>query len=97
MKTLKELLQQSKQKTYMLEQAFAEGTWVENDKGEIGKIHRRGVNYVIAITEDNKMFRAWVKDIKETVLDKKEKISNQDKVKFFINKNKRYKLKNDAT
>jgi hypothetical protein len=43
------------------------------------------------------MFRAWVKDIKETVLDKKEKISNQDKVKFFINKNKRYKLKNDAT
>ena len=50
MKSLKDLLQQSKQKTYMLGQAFAEGTWVENTNGEVGKIHRRGVNYIIAVT-----------------------------------------------
>ena len=37
MKSLKDLLQQSKQKTYMLGQAFAEGTWVENNNGEVGK------------------------------------------------------------
>lgn len=33
--------------------------------GQKGKIIRPGVNYVIAVTEDNQMFRAWVKDIRE--------------------------------
>ena len=33
--------------------------------GEKGKIHRPGVNYVIAITEEGTMFRAWVKDIRD--------------------------------
>lgn len=32
--------------------------------GDKGTIHRSGVNYVIAITEDGKMFREWVKDIR---------------------------------
>jgi hypothetical protein len=33
--------------------------------GEKGRIHRSGTNYVIAITEEGKMFRAWIKDIRE--------------------------------
>ena len=33
--------------------------------GEKGTIIRSGVNYVIAVTESEKMFRAWVKDIRE--------------------------------
>lgn len=37
--------------------------------GEKGKIIRSGVNYVIAITESEKMFRAWVRDIREVNLD----------------------------
>ena len=45
MKSLKELLQQSQQKSYHLGKVFEEGTWVKNSDGEIGKIHRRGVNY----------------------------------------------------
>ena len=65
MKSLKEILQQSQQKSYMLGKVFEEGTWVKNSDGEIGKIHRRGVNYVIAVTEEGKMFRSWVKDIKQ--------------------------------
>ena len=65
MKSLKELLQQSQQKSYMLGNMFAEGDWIKNSEGQSGKIHRRGVNYVIAVTEEGEMFRAWVKDIKE--------------------------------
>ena len=34
----------------------------------IGKIIRRGTNYVIAVTEDNIMFKSWLKDITEAVV-----------------------------
>lgn len=94
MKSLKELLQQSKQKSYMLGNMFAEGDWVQNNLGEVGKIHRRGVNYIIAVTEEGKMFRAWVKDIKEACGYDHKKMSAKEKVKAFINKNKR-QSKND--
>jgi|TARA_Y100000033_G_scaffold49369_1_gene57614 hypothetical protein len=32
---------------------------------KVGKVHRTGPNYVIAVTEDGEMFRAWIDDIKE--------------------------------
>jgi len=32
---------------------------------KVGKIHRTGPNYVIAVTEEGDMFRAWIEDIKE--------------------------------
>lgn len=32
--------------------------------GEKGVVHRTGVNYAIVVTEDGKMFREWVKDIR---------------------------------
>lgn len=76
----------------MLGKVFTEGDWVQNAEGEVGKIHRRGVNYVIAVTEEGKMFRAWVKDIKEHCGCSQSQISDKEKVKQFINKNKR---KND--
>jgi len=100
MKSLKELLLQSKQKSYMLGNMFAEGDWVKNSDGEVGKIYRRGVNYVIAVTTEGKMFRAWVKDIKENCgcfISDEEPLINRDgsdnveKAKAFINK---YKKKN---
>ena len=78
----------------MLGRVFEEGTWVKNSDGEIGKIHRRGVNYVIAVTTEGKMFRSWVKDITENCSceDKKETTAQQS-IKTFINKNKRNKEK----
>ena len=100
MKSLKELLVQSKQKSYMLGNVFAEGDWIKNSGGEVGKIHRRGVNYVIAVTTEGKMFRAWVKDIKEHCgcyltdpepMKERDGSDNVEKVKAFINK---YKKKN---
>jgi len=46
---------------------FQVGDWVENDNtGLIGKIIRTGANYIIAVTEDNIMFKSWIKDITET-------------------------------
>ena len=39
---------------------------VENlTTGLVGKITRRGPNYVICVTEDNMMFKSWIKDITE--------------------------------
>jgi len=91
MKSLKDLLQQSKQKSFRLGNVFVEGDTIQNIDGEVGKIHRRGVNYVIAVTTEGKMFRAWVKDIKEHCGCDEKEMSAKDKVKSFINKNKRQK------
>jgi hypothetical protein len=102
MKSFKELLLQSKQKSYMLGNVFAEGDWVENNLGEVGKIHRRGVNYIIAVTTEGKMFRAWVKDIKEhcgCFLSDEEPMKERDgsdnvqRAKEFINKYKKKSAK----
>lgn len=98
MKSLKELLVQSKQKSYMLGMAFAEGDVIKNTNGQVGKIHRRGVNYIIAVTEEGEMFRAWVKDIKEHCgcfltdpepMKERDGSDNVKKTKEFINKYKK--------
>lgn len=94
MKSLRDIIQQSQQKSYMLGKVFAEGDWVRNSDGQVGKIHRRGVNYIIAVTEEGKMFRAWVKDIVEHCgCDGEKKTTAKDTIKTFINKNKRLKEK----
>jgi|TARA_E500000305_G_C3992033_1_gene222502 hypothetical protein len=35
---------------------------------QIGKIIRRGTNYLICVTEDNIMFKPWIKDVSETIV-----------------------------
>ena len=45
---------------------FNIGQLVENlNTGLIGKIIRRGTNYLICVTEDNIMFKSWIKDVME--------------------------------
>jgi hypothetical protein len=47
---------------------FNIGQLVENlNTGLIGKIIRRGTNYLICVTEDNIMFKSWIKDVMEAV------------------------------
>ena len=42
------------------------GELVENlNTGLIGRIIRRGTNYLICVTEDNIMFKSWIKDVNE--------------------------------
>jgi len=39
---------------------------VENlNTGLVGKVMRRGTNYLICVTEDNIMFKSWIRDLRE--------------------------------
>jgi hypothetical protein len=51
---------------YIRGEIFNEGDWVENlNSGLVGKIIRRGTNYLICVTEDNVMFKPWIRDVVE--------------------------------
>ena len=44
---------------------YKKGEWILTENGQVGKILRRGPNYVLCLTAEETTFRAWVKDIKE--------------------------------
>ena len=51
---------------YVADKVFKLGTLVENlNTGFVGKIIRRGTNHLICVTEDNLMFKSWIKDVTE--------------------------------
>ena len=51
---------------YVTGKIFNVNSIVENlNTGLIGKVIRRGTNYLICVTEDNIMFKSWVRDLKE--------------------------------
>ena len=53
----------------MSEAIFNIGQLVENlNTGLIGRIIRRGTNYLICVTEDHIMFKSWIKDVSEAKL-----------------------------
>ena len=50
--------------SYVTEQIYKIGDLVENDNnGLVGRIIRRGTNYLICVTEDKIMFKSWIKDV----------------------------------
>jgi len=52
---------------FIQEKVFNVGDLVENlNTGLVGKIIRRGTNYLICVTEDNIMFKSWIKDVTES-------------------------------
>jgi hypothetical protein len=51
---------------YINEKIFKVGDIVENlNTGLVGRIIRRGTNYLICVTEDHIMFKSWIRDIME--------------------------------
>ena len=53
---------------YIQERIYKVGQMVENlNTGLVGKIIRRGTNYLICVTEDKIMFKSWIKDVSEAV------------------------------
>ena len=55
--------------SYVKKQIFNIGDRVENlNTGLIGRIIRRGANYLICVAENNIMFKSWVKDLQEAVV-----------------------------
>tara|TARA_Y100000768_G_scaffold379323_1_gene354882 strand:- start:258 stop:1640 length:1383 start_codon:yes stop_codon:yes gene_type:complete len=54
---------------YIKKEVFDIGTKVENvNTGLVGRIIRRGANHLICVTEDNIMFKSWIKDLTEAVV-----------------------------
>ena len=54
---------------YISENIFRVGQMVENvNSGLIGRIIRRGANHLICVTEDKMMFKSWIKDVSEAVV-----------------------------
>ena len=52
---------------YIQEKIYQVGQLVENlNTGLVGRIIRRGTNYLICVTEDHNMFKSWIKDVMET-------------------------------
>ena len=51
---------------YIKKNIFNIGDLVENlNTGLMGRIMRRGTNYLICVTEDGMMFKSWIKDLTE--------------------------------
>jgi len=83
MKNFKQLRQETIRERYIQKGVFREGDYVMSAvTGEKGRIHRSGTNYVIVITEDSRMFRAWVKDIREVNVS--ENINKERKKSIFF-------------
>ena len=54
---------------YVSKKVFNIGETVQNiNTGLIGRIIRRGTSYLICVTEDKIMFKSWLKDINEAVV-----------------------------
>lgn len=51
---------------YVRNEVFRLDDVVENmNTGLVGKVIRRGTNYLICVTEDDIMFKSWIKDLRE--------------------------------
>ena len=61
--------QQTLREHYVTRKIFNIGDLVENlNTGVVGKILRRGTNYLICVTEQDNMFKSWIRDVMEAVV-----------------------------
>jgi phosphopantetheine adenylyltransferase len=64
--------QKTLRENYLMEKIFNIGQLVENlNTGLVGRIIRRGTNYLICVTEDHIMFKSWIKDVMEAYQEKR--------------------------
>ena len=87
---------------YISEKIFKIGQLVENtNTGLVGKIIRRGTNYLICVTESDMMFKSWIKDVMETKqyteVSMNSKIREPGKPNTLIGTSGYYKYVNDMT
>ena len=82
--------QKTLRENYVSKKIFQIGELVENlNTGLVGKITRRGTNYLICVTESGMMFKSWISDVSEYVAETKNIIKKKTKnsyIKNFINK-----------
>ena len=54
---------------YVQEKIYRVGQMVENmNNGLVGRIIRRGANHLICVTEEKLMFKSWIKDVSEAIV-----------------------------
>ena len=54
---------------YVQEKIYRVGQLVENmNNGLVGRIIRRGANHLICVTEEKFMFKSWIKDVSEAIV-----------------------------
>jgi hypothetical protein len=54
---------------YVQEKIYRVGQMVEYmNNGLVGRIIRRGANHLICVTEENFMFKSWIKDVSESIV-----------------------------
>jgi hypothetical protein len=57
---------QNLRENYITGRIFKVGDIVENlNTGLVGKVIRRGTNYLICVTKEGYMFKSWIKDLME--------------------------------
>ena len=62
--------QRTLRENYLMGKIFRIGDIVENlNTGLVGKVIRRGTNYLICVTEDDCMFKSWIKDVMEAKIE----------------------------
>jgi len=60
---------QNLREAYIAKEIFDIGTIIQDvNTGMVGEIIRRGANHLICVTEDNEMFKSWIKDVTESVV-----------------------------
>ena len=60
---------QNLREAYIKKEVFDIGTKVDDvTTGLTGRIIRRGANHLICVTEDEMMFKSWIKDVSESVI-----------------------------
>jgi len=69
---------QTLRENYVSNIIYRVGDIVENlNTGLVGRIIRRGANHLICVTEDNVMFKSWIKDVMESTWAKYNKLTNR--------------------
>ena len=83
MKNFKKLREEALRQQQRHEHILNEGDSVMSSRtGVKGTIHRIGGNYAIIISEEGKMFREWIKNVRA--------INNTRRTSFFNNEEARY-------
>ena len=61
-----DMIRKGLRENYIKKKVFRMGDIVESlSTGLIGKIIRRGTNYLISVSESNVMFKSWIHDVME--------------------------------
>ncbi len=72
--------QKSLRNNYLNNIIFKMGDIVESlTTGLVGKIIRRGTNHLICVTEENYMFKSWVRDVNETTEQPMKNVPKRDR------------------